>query len=220
MGSRKEIVVLVHGLWMHGVVFRLLRRRLARDGFATTTWSYPSVRTGLAANALALSDFLRSIDADTIHVVGHSLGGIVTLSALSAHRDPRVHRVVLMGSPNRGSLSGHTIMRMPGLCALVGESMREWLGTTTAQKLDGLELGVIAGSRSIGLVGTLVKLPTPNDGVVTVDEARHEFANDTITLPVNHTEMLFSRSCADQVAAFLRTGHFEHAAEPQKVATH
>jgi hypothetical protein len=108
-------------------------------------------------------------------------------------------------------------MRMPGLSALVGESMREWLATTRPQHLDGFEIGVIAGSRSIGLVGTLVKLPAPNDGVVTVDEARHELANDTITLPVNHTEMLFSRSCAEQVAAFLRTGHFTHAPDHQEI---
>ena len=211
MGDKKEIVVLVHGLWMHGIVFGLLRRRLARAGFTTLAWSYPSVRTGLAANSLGLTHFLNSIEADTVHLVGHSLGGIVALSALSAHRDPRVRRIVLMGSPCRGSRSGDKVTHMPGLSALVGKSMKDWLAAAPPQNLEGIELGVIAGSRNIGLVGTLVKLPKPNDGVVTVEEARHELANDMITLPVNHTEMLFSRRCADQVAAFLKTGCFVQA---------
>ncbi|NMG75783.1 esterase/lipase family protein [Aromatoleum diolicum] len=211
MNTRGETVVLVHGLWMHGLVFGLMRRRLGRYGFATQTWSYPSVRHGLAANAQGLARFLASLEADTIHLVGHSLGGLLVLSTLARHPDPRVRRVVLMGPPYGGSRSAATLMRVPGFSAIVGRSMRDWLATPPPQGLDGIDIGVLAGCRGLGLAGTLVRLPKPNDGVVMVDETRVAQARDTITLTVNHTEMLFSRHCTDQVAAFLRSGAFVHS---------
>jgi len=211
MSANAETVVLVHGLWMHGAVFYLLRRRLARDGFATRAWSYPSVRCGLADNARALSGFLDGLKADVLHLVGHSLGALLVLSTLSAHPDPRVRRVVLMGPPYCGSRCATELMRMPGLSGVIGRSMRDWLARPPPPDLDGIEIGVIAGDRNLGVAGTLVRLPKPNDGVVMVEETRLAQARDAITLPVNHTEMLFSRGCADQVAAFLRSGTFVHA---------
>lgn len=218
MSTNAETVVLVHGLWMHGAVFCLLRRRLARYGFATRAWSYPSVRRGLADNARALSVFLDGLDADVLHLVGHSLGGLIVVSTLSAHPDPRVRRAVLMGPPYCGSRCATELMRRRGLSAVVGRSMRDWLAMAPPRELDGIEIGVIAGDRSLGVASTLVRLPKPHDGVVMVEETRLAQACDAITLPVNHTEMLFSRRCADQVAAFLRSGAFVHARNATDVA--
>lgn len=220
MIAATETVVFVHGLWMHGIVFALMRRRLERAGFRTVTWSYPSVRHDLKANAEALSHYLAKLDADTLHLVGHSLGGLVILSALSAYANPHVRRVVLMGAPCSGSLSATTLLRVPGLSALVGRSMRDCIASAPPPAPDGIEVGVIAGTRSIGIVGPLVGLPKPNDGVVMVDETRLLRAHDAISLPVNHTEMLFSQACANQVCAFLRTGAFTHAPPFQAAASH
>ncbi|KPK13684.1 MAG: acetyltransferase/hydrolase, partial [Betaproteobacteria bacterium SG8_41] len=37
-----ETVVLVHGLWVHGLVMELMRRRVARAGYRAHAYSYPS----------------------------------------------------------------------------------------------------------------------------------------------------------------------------------
>ena len=37
----------------------------------------------------------------------------------------------------------------------------------------GVEAGAIAGTQRFGLGGLVLRLPSPNDGVVTVDETRH-----------------------------------------------
>ena len=82
----KEMVVMVHGLRMPGWVMALLALRLRRCGFDTRVFSYPSVRTSLAENALQLSRFVARIAAPRIHFVGHSLGGLLVLQMLALSR--------------------------------------------------------------------------------------------------------------------------------------
>jgi len=53
-------------------------------------------------------------------------------------------------------------------------------------------------------------LPRPNDGLLTVKESAFPAAREHLVLPLSHTGMLFSRSLARQVAAFLRSGQFAH----------
>src|ERR1700679_4124841 len=70
------MVVYVHGLWLTGIEGGILRRRLAKTlSVETRVFSYASVRLGLAANAQALAKFLGDLRTDTLHLVGHSLGG-------------------------------------------------------------------------------------------------------------------------------------------------
>jgi hypothetical protein len=92
--------------------------------------------------------------------------------------------------------------------------MREWMECAKPAAFPGREIGVIAGSVGVGL-GRVVarKLPTPNDGVVTVEETECEAACDRIVLPINHMGMLVSRRVARQTGVFLRSGRFDHGAE-------
>lgn len=205
-----ETVIMVHGLWMHGIAFLPQQRRLAKRGFAVRRFSYPSMRHGLQHNARTLSQFVASTGNGNIHLVGHSLGGLVALSMLAQYPDPRVRRVVLMGSPCMGSHCASFLLRTPGLAAIVGRSLKEWLASPRPPLPGQVEIGVLSGSRSLGLGRLIPGLPRPNDGVVSVMETRLPEARDSITLPVSHAGMLISRACADQVAAFLGSGNFNH----------
>jgi len=69
-------------------------------------------------------------------------------------------------------------------------------------------LGVIAGTRPIGLGRMLGRLAGPNDGVVTVEETTIEGMSERISLPVGHSQMLISGRVADQISAFLDHGRF------------
>lgn len=205
-----ETIIMIHGLWMHGIVFLPQQRWLTRRGFAVRRFSYPSVHQGLQHNARALSQLVASTDSDSIHLVGHSLGGLVALSMLAHYPDPRVRRVVLMGSPCMGSHCASALLRTPSLAAIAGRSLKEWLAFPRPQLPGQVEIGVLSGSRSLGLGRLIPGLPRPNDGVVSVMETRLPEAKDFITLHVSHAEMLVSRACADQVAAFLGSGSFVH----------
>ena len=205
-----ETIILVHGLWMHGIIFLPQQHWLARHGFAVRRFSYPSMRQGLQHNARALSQLVAATDSERIHLVGHSLGGLIVLGMLAQYCDPRVRRVVLMGSPCMGCHSASVLVRTPWLKALAGRTLKEWLVLPRPHLPEQIEIGVLSGTRSIGLGRLISGLPRPNDGVVSVAETRLPEARDFITLHVSHAEMVVSRDCADQVAAFLKSGCFKH----------
>ena len=99
----KEAVIVVHGLWVSSWIMQLLAFRLGRCGYAASCFSYNSMRAALSQNALLLARAAAALEAKTVHLVGHSLGGLVVLQLLEQNTDPRIGRIVLMGSPSSGS---------------------------------------------------------------------------------------------------------------------
>ncbi|MFN0040807.1 MAG: esterase/lipase family protein [Burkholderiales bacterium] len=204
-------VILVHGLWMNAVVMLPLARRLRRCGHVVTLFSYPSVKNGLAENARRLASFCAQWQDQEICLVGHSLGGIVILSALQVHPQLRVRRVVLLGVPLGGILSARQMARFRTGRAMVGQSIRDCLtGSSPPSIPAGLEVGVIAGNVPIGLGRLMGRLPGVNDGVVCESETRIPSARESLTLPVSHTGMLVSSVVAAATCRFLKEGRFAH----------
>lgn len=219
MSDSRPAVVLVHGLWMRGAEFTALRLRLARAGYATHVFHYRSVRRGLAENAAALAQFVERVPSSTVHLVGHSLGGVLILTALSMRALPRTGRVVCMGSPLTGSGTAAAVERFRLGRHAIGRSMQELLTRGGVGAWRGsVEVGVIAGDFPLG-VGSFVRALAgrPNDGTVGVDETRLAGAADHIVLPVSHFSMLWSAEVGRQVVCFLRTGRFGR--QPSKTAT-
>ncbi len=210
----KEVVILVHGLWMTGLDMTLLRRRLRRCGFAVVQFSYPSVRSSVKENALRLQQFIQDIEAGTVHFVGQSLGGLVILQLFQDFPAQRPGRVVFLGTPYLGShvarcLSAHTFWR-----SLFGKSLEGALLRGGPVWAGQRELGVIAGTLPIG-GGLLIRdLPRPNDGTVAVQETYVPGMTAHITVSASHTGLLFAASVAQQTCAFLKTGHFQPIPNP------
>jgi pimeloyl-ACP methyl ester carboxylesterase len=218
-GHTGELVILVHGLWMPAAVFVLHSRWLQRLGYRTLRFGYHSVRATLSENAMELQACVAETSAQRIHLVGHSLGGLIILDMLARTGDPRLHRAVLLGTPCRDSYAARRLSDVWRLPTLLGQSTMEWLSRgpdTTALQRSTVEVGVLAGTRSVGLGRVLAGLPEPNDGLVTLDEARLPGAIDFIDLPLAHSEMLVSRRCAAQIACFLASGRFMHAARQEE----
>jgi pimeloyl-ACP methyl ester carboxylesterase len=206
------VVVYVHGLWLNGLEGILLRRRLARKLNAQTrAFSYASVTAKVSDNACALAGYLRAIRSDHLHLVGHSLGGLVILRLfeLSEETDLPPGRIVLLGSPLNGSLTARNVARLPLGKMIVGSGAYDELLTTHQRRWDGQrELGVIAGNLSIGL-GRLVGVHrSPSDGTVFVEETRLAGPVEHRVLPVSHTGLPLSATVARQTGQFLATGHF------------
>jgi pimeloyl-ACP methyl ester carboxylesterase len=208
----RTVVVYVHGLWLSGNEAGILLRRLARTLNAKTrAFSYASMTSSISDSAQALATFLREQRADTLHLVGHSLGGLVILklfeSAEGAQLPPG--RIVLLGSPLNGSRAAQNLARMPFGRKIMGRGVREELLTERQRRWTGQrELGVIAGSVGIGL-GRLVGVHgAPSDGTVFVEETRLPGILDHLVLRVSHTALPFSSTVARQTAAFLNDGSF------------
>lgn len=210
-GTRPR-VLLVHGLWMHGAVFALMRLRLARLGFATGILSYPSARAGLDANALALAARAGPDPAaGPCHIVGHSLGGLLALRMMALRPQLSLGRVVLLGSPVQGSCAARALLGFGPTARLIGPSVRDWLALAPPDWPLTAETGVIAGTRSLATARFITSIPRPNDGVVGLEETRLAGSHDRLTLHVGHSEMLLSRELARQTAHFLRSGRFDRS---------
>jgi pimeloyl-ACP methyl ester carboxylesterase len=210
MAVARAVTVLVHGLWTHGLLMQPQRRYLVNAGFDAVCYSYPSVRFTLTENASRLAQFARSLNVPVVHWVGHSLGGLVILRMLEREAALMPGRVVLLGSPYADAHSGRVLARSALGARMLGRSVGEWLALTKPTQFPGREIGVIAGTRSLGLGRVVARdLPAPNDGAVTVTETHIAAACDRIELPVTHTGMLLSRRIAHQVGAFLRGGRFD-----------
>lgn len=204
-----DTVVLVHGLWVHGIAMELMRRRLARAGYQAIAYSYPSMRLTLTQNATRFARYLGELSASRLHLVGHSLGGLIVLRTLELASPLPPGRVVLAGTPFVESYAARRLESFRGGRTVLGRSLPEWLESAHAKPAPEREIGVIAGSSPFGLGRLIVpEVPRPSDGVVSVAETRLPGMRDHIVLPVSHSGMLLSRAVADQVRAFLRDGAF------------
>ena len=208
------VIVYVHGLWQRGAEAVLLRRRLARDlGADVRTFSYPSVAADATTHARALAEYLRAIRADTLHLVGHSLGGLVIVKLFEEHSEaleqlPR-GRIVLLGSPLRGSLTARNLARLPFGKTIMGRAVGEELLVPRERRwIARRDLGLIAGDRGVGLGRLVGRLGGASDGTILVEETQIEGAADRVVLRVSHTGMVFSAAVARQAGVFLNMGRF------------
>jgi hypothetical protein len=209
MGGKQEAVVLVHGLYMHGIFMSLLARRLRRNGYRTIIFSYPSMRRTPVENVRKLLALSSCIDTPKLHFLGHSLGGLLLRHLLASPVELAPGRVVTLGTPHGGSYLARALSDR-GFGALVGRSAEGGLLGDVPPWHGQRQLGSLAGSRCLGL-GRLVRpCLRPSDGAVTVSETCLSGMTDHVVLPVSHSGMIFSRSVAEQALCFLASGRFQH----------
>src|SRR5690348_10256522 len=107
--AAREHIILLHGLWMRGFSMLALRQRLLRAGFAVHGFEYASVvaqpQRSLARLCSAMRALMKERPAPRrVHLVGHSLGGIVALQCVSGVDDLPPGRIVCLGTPLTGKI--------------------------------------------------------------------------------------------------------------------
>ena len=209
-----EATVLLHGIWMPGSEMLFIKHRLESEhGFDCHLFSYASVRGTLDDNAAKLARFAADLGMERVHLIGHSLGGIVALRMLSRTPDAAPGRVVCLGSPLRGSAAaenlgsrkwGKVILGHTLPAGAVTEPASVWARDVVASR----DVGVIAGTLPSGVGRLFARFGEDNDGTVAVSETRLPGVKDHLVLHVSHTGMILSREVADQAAAFVKRGEF------------
>lgn len=100
LGADDDLVVAVHGILATGGVMRPLRERLEREGVATAAMTYvpgPSIH----AVAESLAEWLGDVEG-RLHLVGHSLGGVVARYFALRFGAGRVVQTISLASPFAG----------------------------------------------------------------------------------------------------------------------
>jgi triacylglycerol lipase len=213
---KSENVILLHGLCRTSHSMSKMQRALEDAGYTVWNVDYPS-RTALipklADDAIgkAVAE-CRQNGATKIDFVTHSMGGILVRSYLARHSIPDLGRVVMLAPPNQGS---EIVDKLGGLKLfkwINGPAGNE-LGTDNESLLNKLgpanfPLGVIAGDRSINWINSLLLIPGPDDGKVSVKRAKVAGMMDLIVIHSTHPFIMRNRQAIRQTIAFLRNGKF------------
>ncbi|WP_026279736.1 triacylglycerol lipase [Thioalkalivibrio sp. ALJ16] len=207
MAGMRASVVTVHGWHMPGLELALLERRLRAAGLEVHRFHYASRRQTPEQAARALAAFVEAVPGDLVHLVAHSLGGIIVRHLFTVAPVQRPGRIVMLGSPLAGSRVAARLAR--------NRLGRWWLGAALDRGLlggspilRGREIGMLAGSRGFGPGPLFARLPHPHDGIVAADETRSPDVSRHLTLPVSHMGMLFDATVARETLHFLEAGEF------------
>jgi triacylglycerol lipase len=125
--SSRPPVLLVHGLAADSSCFDVMEGRLHREGYTTLSVSYSCLGLGIEECAQALVQhaawLLARTGSDRLHVVAHSLGGVV-LRWAATHTLMRdwVDVAVTLGSPHRGTPTARLAPRgLPGFGRIISQ---------------------------------------------------------------------------------------------------
>jgi pimeloyl-ACP methyl ester carboxylesterase len=211
-------VLLFHGLGRTGLSMLPMARALRRAGFDPHVIDYPSRKHAigpLVEQSVAPHVDGLLADAERVHFVTHSLGGVLVRAFAAARADagdplPDGSRAVMLAPPHAGSevadaLSHRQPFRMvigPALPQLRTDGVPADLGP-----MRGIEAGVIAGSRSVPVFGRF--FAGDNDGLVSVASAHApEGLADEAVVPIAHTFPMMAPSVIRLTIRFLGTGRF------------
>ena len=213
-----EWVILLHGLGRFRQSMRKLEQHLKSQGYSTINLAYPSttksIETIAETHLAAAVQDCEAQGAAKIHFVGHSLGGLIVRQYLQRHSVHAGSRLVMLSPPNQGSELVDLLMQVPLLYQWVTGPAGQELGTgpdSVASRLKpvGIEVGVIAGNRSVNLLFSAF-MDGPDDGMVSVKSTMLPEMRDFIVVPNTHTFIMRDPQVMRQVAYFLKHGRFDH----------
>ena len=117
MQTQNDIVVLVHGLGGNRSDMWPISRRLKQLGFKVRNWGYRSVGNRIETHANRLADDLADLDRQAvgrIHLVTHSMGGIIARKMFAQNDFANIGRVVMLAPPHQGSHVARKLTRYIG----------------------------------------------------------------------------------------------------------
>lgn len=201
--STRVGVFVLHGLAANRLMTHRLVVRLRRRGYDVLNWGYHSYRTTIPEIATRFSSVIESERErrgwEQFHIVGHSMGCIITRELLLRGPVFGLDRVVMLAPPNGGSAVARALATWLGwLCWPL-----EQLSSDAASYVNRLPREV---PREFGVIAA------EGDLVVPLASTFLPGAKDHIVLPGRHGLLPSRSDTAIEVDHFLRHGRFSSAA--------
>lgn len=215
MKHNKTLILLVHGFFRNYKDMSILKNYLSDFGYDTHTVNLPTTFQTLETIYTRFKEQLISIETTNytkIHLVGHSMGGLIIRYYLSKHKIPKLGRCVFIGTPNKGTRLadiGLKIPLMPQTLKPIKALHSEATAIDLPQNDPIPDIGIIAGSNHRLLTGCFLK--KPNDGRVEVEATKLDapLMKDFVVLNYVHTKIHKKKATAQLVYHFLEFGQFQ-----------
>ncbi|WP_198650428.1 alpha/beta fold hydrolase [Saccharospirillum mangrovi] len=215
-GEGREAILLLHGLGRTEGSMNALAEDLRAAGYVTCNQPYPSRElslpelAGYAANAL---DGLEQAGYERVHLVTHSMGGILARYLLQFRALPGEGNLVMLSPPNHGSEIIDAFGDYGWFQWLMGPAAAQ-LATDDASLVNRLQpidtrTGIITGTRSSDPWFNFL-FDGEHDGKVSVDSARLSEAEGFRLVDAGHTFIMRDAQVRALVIEFLRDGAFSN----------
>ena len=187
-------VWLLHGLGRTYASMEPMRGCLEEEGYVVHDWPYSSLDNDIPALGKRLRSDLDAADG-RVHLVTHSMGGIIVRVALQEGRPRSVGRVVMLAPPNQGSSLATMVTPLLGDWLPVVRQLRDEADSLVNQlgPVRDVEVGIIAGSR---------------DQKVSVANTHLDGAADHVVVDSAHTFIMNRDVSCVYVQRFLKRGRF------------
>lgn len=213
MYKQNHVVVLLHGLGRDRQIMARLEKALSHAGFTPYNLEYTSTEHSIHEIAVDVANQINQRYPNYhVALVGHSLGGLVIRAMLAENRIPHVDRVVMLGTPNKGSEVATFLKRFRWYQKAFGKPGHE-LSTDDdgiyhqlPQRID-VPCAIIAGSLSLEPWLSWTLIPGTDDGKVSLESTKLAGSIEHTVVPVSHARLPRSPRVIQKVIAFLKTGH-------------
>ncbi|HCW76950.1 MAG TPA: hypothetical protein DHU63_10500 [Candidatus Marinimicrobia bacterium] len=213
---KPDYLILLHGLARTEKSMVVIGYHVRKHGYEVININYPGRTIPIDQVAAGLADSIALYCPDTtrkLNFITHSMGGIVVRYYLANNSVPNLGRVVMLSPPNKGSQLVDKMGDWWIFEKLMGPPGEE-LGTDSLSVPMSLPpvtypVGIIMGDHSIGPPFSKV-LPGPDDGLVSVADAKVTGMSDFLVVPRNHFTIKYSAKVAAEAVYFLKNGEFEH----------
>jgi pimeloyl-ACP methyl ester carboxylesterase len=214
MKQNKILVLLVHGFFRNHKDMEVHKAYLMDLDYAVHVVNLPTTFKDLKTIYTRFKEQLLDIETSnysSIHLVGHSMGGLIIRYYLSQHKVPKLGRCVFIGTPNKGTRLADIGLKVP-LMAQILKPIRalhtKALAIELPQNEPIPEIGILAGTNHRLITGCFLK--KPNDGRVEAEATKLEgsLMTDFLALDYVHTKIHKEKITAELVDHFLKFGKF------------
>lgn len=178
---------------------------------------YATTRRTIREHAEWLRQLVEDLPCDSVYLVAHSLGSLISRDYLSRYRPDKVKKLVMITPPNHGAEKADQMRHI---------FLYEWAFGKVAQSVTSDSLlgpdqlgmphcpfGIIAGGK--GKDGYSKKIPGNDDGILSVGKAYMEEAQDFLILQASHNGILLRKELSDNVISFIKNSRFlKHSPPP------
>ncbi len=207
-------ILLIHGLAENSRWMSFFELSLRAAGYDAAAIDYPS--TSYSMEELMEQHIKPFIDthkdAESLHFVTHSMGGILLHHFLSKYNLPNRGRVVMLTPGFNGSPTITVLSHFPWFENILGQAGmqsadNEYCFSRNLPPVEDYEVGIVAGNLALDPISWFA-IEAPNDGKTSIEGTKIDGMKDHIVLPVSHDTVLASPIALYQTLYFLEHGYF------------